>query len=34
MEPVAVVQAEVRSADSDIGYCTVSASEGRCFNVN
>jgi hypothetical protein len=34
MEPVALVQAEVRSADSDIGYCTVSASARRCFNVN
>jgi hypothetical protein len=34
MEPVALVQAEVRSADSDIGYCTVSANGRRCFNVN
>ena len=34
MEPVALVQAEVRSADSDIGYCTVSASARRCFNAD
>ena len=34
MEPVALVQAEVRSADSDIGYCTVSATGRRCINVN
>lgn len=34
MEPVALVQAEVRNADSGIGYCTVSANGRRCFNVN
>jgi hypothetical protein len=33
LEPVALFQAEVRFADSDIGYCTVSLHEEQCFNV-
>lgn len=33
IEPVALIQLEVRSADPDIGYCTHSMHEETCFNV-
>lgn len=33
VEPVAVMQIEPRFADPDIGYCTHSAHEELCFNV-